>query len=59
MSACIAALTFGANWGLFLAALVFGSIGFSMFFSWAIEYRRCNRIASELERDLAKYSTLD
>ena len=59
MAGCIAALTFKANWGLFLASLVFGSIGFSMLFSWAIEYRRCNRIAAELERDLAKYSTLD
>lgn len=54
--ACVA---FGRSWGLFLACITFAAIGSSAAFSWAIEYRRCNRIAAELERDLTKYSTLD
>lgn len=55
----MACVSFGRSWGLFLGCLTFAAIGFSMAFSWAIEYRRCNRIAAELERDLTKYSTLD
>lgn len=55
----MACVTFGRSWGLFLACLTFAAIGSSAAFSWAIESRRCNRIASELERDLSKYSTLD
>ena len=55
----MACVTFGRSWAAFLACLTFAAIGASAAFSWAIESRRCNRIASELERDLSKYSTLD
>lgn len=59
ISGLVCWMSFGVNWGLFLAALTFASIGFSMLFSWGVEYVKCNRIASELERDFDKYSTLD
>lgn len=59
ISGAVAFVTFGRSWAAFLACLTMAAIGAYAAFLWAIEARRCNRIASELERDLSKYSTLD
>lgn len=59
ISGLVCWMSFGVNWGLTLASLIFSAIGISMLSSWGVEYVKCNRIASELERDFGKYSTLD